>query len=84
MSEFLMVVPPDWYEVQSATAVVDAFPGGEPEIQNFIASGEFAMIDPALEETGQIQPGFTIVDARMFPTGDQTERLRLWVKFAPV
>lgn len=72
----------DWIEVPGATALVDNYPGGEPEVLGFITARTFAFIDSVIESTGLVPVGQTVGDARLLPDGG-VERIRLWIKLKP-
>ncbi len=77
---FEITTTSDWIEVPNATALVDAYPGGEQEVLGFITQGTFAYIDSVVESTGLVPLGMTVETARLIPTGELGERVRLWIK----
>jgi hypothetical protein len=81
MSDFLMVAPEGWVEIENATDIVDNWPSGsEDAVFSMIASGEFASLEPILEDNGLMPQGQTIVEAQAFKLVDGS--LRLWVRFS--
>ena len=80
MSEFLMVVPPDWYEVQNIEGVFTY--GDADSIQRNINAESFGELEQALIGVGEMIDGnISVWGARLFNDGIG---YRLWVRFGPL
>lgn len=79
MSEFLMVVPEGWVEIDNATDLIANY-GGEIAVQDLLSRGEFNTIDTVIEPAGLPPSGMTVMNARMFNEGGVS---RLWVQYGP-
>lgn len=75
MSEFLMVVPPDFIEAVDADALIRA--SDATAVASYIANGEWTPVSQLLEDGGYIAPNTLVSDARMFDTGGV---FRFWYK----
>lgn len=79
MSDFLMVVPPEWTEVNGdIDALLDAY-GGEASFQDSLSQGQSA-VDTLIEPLGLPPLNMTVTDSRLFKDGGTT---RLWVQYGP-
>lgn len=75
MSEFLMVVPPGWTEVEEAQAFVDRHT--EAQLLDLTQQGDLAAIEARLQDDGLLVGNMS--DFRMFRDGGV---YRIWVKGA--
>ncbi len=82
--DFVMVVPPGWIEIENADDLIAAWPGGEIEIQDYIARKSWGQIDSLLDDNGVLPAGMTTEEARLFSTGDEGGSPRLWVKLMAI
>jgi len=73
MSEFLMVVPPDFIEVANAADWLREV--DEMRIATLIAEKDWPALSQILEDSGFIEPNSVIQDARLIDAGDG---LRFW------
>lgn len=78
MSNFLLVVPPDWTEIPEAGAFFQNYASPE-NISQYLAEGAIWQVQGALDNAGYLPVGMMVIDARVFDDGIP----RLWVKFAP-
>ncbi len=85
VDDFLLIASDEWIEIENATHVVNVN-GGPSNAQGIIDSGVFAPFDEydGIKETAYLPEGNTVIDARMFNTGDPVEPIHLWIKIAPV
>lgn len=75
MSEFLMVVPSDFIELQNAA---EWLPTVDPEmIQRLVNERDWNSLSQILENSGVIEQNGTISDARYIDAGDGA---RFWYK----
>ena len=74
MSEFLMVVPEGWIELQDVDAFLERH--SADAVAGWISS-ELVSLDTALGDDGILPPGWTLTDARMFRDG---LTFRIWYK----
>lgn len=75
MSEFLMIVPQDFIEIQDAPTFFSNHID-EATLTTYINEGNFWPITNVMEDLGQLVPGEMVVDARVFSS-------RLWIKWGP-
>lgn len=75
MSEFLMVVPPEFIEFDFEAT----FPGQSiDDFQRWISDGTLYEMTNAFEAAGLLPEAQAVVDARVFRDGDA---VRFWVMF---
>lgn len=75
MSEFLMVVPPGWAELENGQAFVDEHT--EAQLLDLISRGELAAVEAMLQDGGHIQADAAMADFRLFKDG---ETYRVWYR----
>lgn len=81
MSDFILIVPPDYLEVPNATEFVLNY--GEAAMRQHVTGMEWGILDGLLE--AYLPPGTTIIDARLIDVANDLEnRLRLWFKVEPI
>lgn len=74
MSQFLMVIPSGWQEMQNSSAFIEQHT--EATILDLIARNEgWGAIEALMQDGGYIAPDAAITDFRMFSDGDVT---RIW------
>jgi hypothetical protein len=76
MSEFILVVPPDYVELENATDFVVS--NGEEGIRRNILYEEWSVLENLLQAF--IPNGFTLTDIKLIDLPDAEERIRLWYK----
>lgn len=81
-SEFLMVVPPEYVEIQNATEVIRTT-CGQDGMAAVIRNQAWWEVSQFMDMVGLLVPGTGVHDARMFDTGDEGEPLRLFIKWGP-
>lgn len=77
MSDFLMVVPPDWQELADGQAFVDAHT--EAQLLDLLQQGDLAAIEARLQDEGHLPTDSAMIDFRMFRDGGA---YRVWYKVA--
>jgi hypothetical protein len=77
MSEFLMIVPEGWVEIDHDIESLLSDAGGEAAFIDAAGQG-MAAVDSLIEPVYGIEPGMTTGDFRLFKDGGA---YRLWVKF---
>lgn len=78
MSNFLMVVPPEWSELTDAQAFIEEH--SEAQILDLIARNEgWAAIEALLQDSGYLPADSSMVDFRMFRDGSAN---RIWYRLA--
>lgn len=68
MSDFLMVVPEGWIEVQNAADWLRSV--DEMRIATLITENDWPALSQILEDSGSIAPNTVIQDARLIDAGD--------------
>lgn len=82
MSEFLMIVPPEFTEIPNAAEFIAAT-CGEDGLSAVIANQSWWEISQFLDMVGLLLPGMGVHDARLFRTGDLENPFRFFVKWGP-
>jgi len=76
MSDFLLIVPIDWYEVINLEGVLSY--GDVPSVQSNIAANSFGELEQALEGVGEMDANISSIwGAKLFDDGGG---YHLWVK----
>lgn len=79
MSEFLMVIPEGWAEIEGdIDALIDSY-GGEIAVMSALAESP-NNIDTVIEPLGLPPAGSTVMGCRIFKDGGAT---RMWVQYGP-
>lgn len=77
MSEFLMVIPEGWVELENPQALIDQ--AGAEWFAGVIANNTLYEIDQLLEQLGINRPGFVLDGFRLINAG---AGYRIWASFA--
>lgn len=81
-NDFLMIVPPEFTEIQDATRIIAAF-AGEGSVVEALVRQDWNVIDQMMDFAGMLVPGTGVHDARLFRTDDGPNPLRLFVRWGP-
>jgi hypothetical protein len=82
MDEFLLITTPEWVEVPNFDQVM-LYVVSTDVVQGWITHEEWGALNQFGEDTGILPPGRTIVNARLFVTGDDANPVRFWMVTQP-
>jgi hypothetical protein len=82
VNEFLLITTPEWVEVPNFDQVLLHVASADT-VQGWITDQEWSSINQFAEDTGILPAGRTIVDARLFITGDDATPVRFWMVTQP-
>jgi hypothetical protein len=79
MDDFLLIVTPEWQEIENFGQYVAAASQSEAQIAEWIATNDYGAVNNFAEYTEMVPLGTVITQARMFNTGDADNLLRFWI-----
>lgn len=85
ISEFLLIVGPEWVEIPNASVITNQGGMDSHTIMGLIAGNEFPPITQWAEEVGLLTPPTTVVAGRAFDLGSDVPgeiHIRLWLVFS--
>jgi hypothetical protein len=82
MDQFLLITTPEWVEVPNFREVIQ-FVASADAVQAWISGEDWGALNQFGEDTGILPAGNTIVNARLFATGDEAAPLRFWMVLQP-